>query len=383
MIYQALTRMINKIKRFSNSFYSVSINQEIEKDTNFDKNDLYKLICVVLYKNKDDERLNIIKNQFVEKIVKRNTVFLSKNNVNLSQINYNEKINAQLIYYINQLEDIIKSEELIKKERKSGNIYATEFCKAIINTKKVIQLSNIKFTPSLKNLADSMTDKTDRLLKINTIINQKMAYFFDKDKQICYIELKKMMVLDDVEEEIFSRYIDYFIAEIKFNLNNKKAILNYFNNKKNNNFLVSFTKLIMFYFFVEITDNSQQNKELNNKILEFILILIEENNFDKNSLFNLFKSIEYINFSNKEYNSVYCLEHFWIKKDKLINQVFGKQFFEKLSKQDIISFIKNYYAEYRKMPNQNAKLGLQQSFVNMIEKFDKNIMLEIAKDYKE
>lgn len=186
MIYQALTRMINKIKRFSNSFYSVSINQEIEKDTNFDKNDLYKLICVVLYKNKDDERLNIIKNQFVEKIVKRNTVFLSKNNVNLSQINYNEKINAQLIYYINQLEDIIKSEELIKKERKSGNIYATEFCKAIINTKKVIQLSNIKFTPSLKNLADSMTDKTDRLLKINTIINQKMAYFFDKDKQICY-----------------------------------------------------------------------------------------------------------------------------------------------------------------------------------------------------
>lgn len=383
MVYQALTRIINKIKRFSNSFYSVSINQEIEKDTNFDKNDLYKLICVVLYKNKDDERLNIIKNQFVEKIVKRNTVFLSKNNVNLSQINYNEKINAQLIYYINQLEDIIKSEELIKKERKSGNIYATEFCKAIINTKKVIQLSNIKFTPSLKNLADSMTDKTDRLLKINTIINQKMAYFFDKDKQICYIELKKMMVLDDVEEEIFSRYIDYFIAEIKFNLNNKKAILNYFNNKKNNNFLVSFTKLIMFYFFVEITDNSQQNKELNNKILEFILILIEENNFDKNSLFNLFKSIEYINFSNKEYNSVYCLEHFWIKKDKLINQVFGKQFFEKLSKQDIISFIKNYYAEYRKMPNQNAKLGLQQSFVNMIEKFDKNIMLEIAKDYKE
>lgn len=383
MIYQALTRMINKIKRFSNSFYSVSINQEIEKDTNFDKNDLYKLICVVLYKNKDDEKLNIIKNQFVEKIVKRNTVFLSKNNVNLSQINYNKKINAQLIYYINQLEDIIKSEELIKKERKSGNIYATEFCKAIINTKKVIQLSNIKFTPSLKNLADSMTDKTDRLLKINTIINQKMAYFFDKDKQICYIELKKMMVLDDVEEEIFSRYIDYFIAEIKFNLNNKKAILNYFNNKKNNNFLVSFTKLIMFYFFVEITDNSQQNKELNNKILEFILILIEENNFDKNSLFNLFKSIEYINFSNKEYNSVYCLEHFWIKKDKLINQVFGKQFFEKLSKQDIISFIKNYYAEYRKMPNQNAKLGLQQSFVNMIEKFDKNIMLEIAKDYKE
>lgn len=383
MVYQALTRIINKIKRFSNSFYSVSINQEIEKDTNFDKNDLYKLICVVLYKNKDDEKLNIIKNQFVEKIVKRNTVFLSKNNVNLSQINYNEKINAQLIYYINQLEDIIKSEELIKKERKSGNIYATEFCKAIINTKKVIQLSNIKFTPSLKNLADSMTDKTDRLLKINTIINQKMAYFFDKDKQICYIELKKMMVLDDVEEEIFSRYIDYFIAEIKFNLNNKKAILHYFNNKKNNNFLVSFTKLIMFYFFMEITDNSQQNKELNNKILEFILILIEENNFDKNSLFNLFKSIEYINFSNKEYNSVYCLEHFWIKKDKLINQVFGKQFFEKLSKQDIISFIKNYYAEYRKMPNQNAKLGLQQSFVNMIEKFDKKIMLEIAKDYKE
>jgi len=108
MVYQALTKIINKIKRFSNSFYSVSINQEIEKDTNFDKNDLYKLICVVLYKNKDDEKLNIIKNQFVEKIVKRNTVFLSKNNVNLSQINYNEKINAQLIYYINQLEDIIK-----------------------------------------------------------------------------------------------------------------------------------------------------------------------------------------------------------------------------------------------------------------------------------
>ena len=71
------------------------------------------------------------------------------------------------------------------------------------------------------------------------------------------------------------------------------------------------------------------------------------------------------------------------KKDKLVNHLFDKKFFNQLTKDEIISFIKNYYAEYRKMPNQQAKLGLQQSFVNIIRNFDKNIMLEIAKDYNE
>ena len=97
MVYQALIKIIDKIKNFGSSFNKSSINQETEKDINFDKNDLYKFICVVLYKNNQDEKLEIIKNQFIEKIVKRNTVFLSKNNVNLNQITYNEKINSQLI----------------------------------------------------------------------------------------------------------------------------------------------------------------------------------------------------------------------------------------------------------------------------------------------
>jgi len=382
MIYKLIIEIINKIKSIGDSLFTSHIDEDLEKDLDFDKNDLYKFICVVLYKMNDEDKLKKIQEQFVEKIIKRNTVFLSKNHINLNKINYNEKIASQLIYYVNQLENIIKSEALIKKERKEKNIYAIEFCKSIIETKKIIEISNIKSTPSLKNLADSMSDKTERLIKTNNIINQKISHFFDKNKPICMIELKKSIVFSELEEEVFLRYIDYFIAEIKFGLNNKKTILEYFNVKKGNGFLVNFTKLVMFYFFIEITNVQFKNeKEINRKLLDFILILKDEIKFNKLELFNLFKSLEYINFSSKEYNSAYCNEEFWVKKDELIKKIFDKTFFNSLSKDDIVNFIKNYYAEHRKMPTVEAKVGLQQSFVNILSNFNKEIMLEIAKDY--
>ena len=130
-----------------------------------------------------------------------------------------------------------------------------------------------------------------------------------------YYRVKKS---DDIKwngRRDFLRYIDYFIAEIKFNLNNKQKILDYFNVKKNGNFLSSFTKLVLFYFFIEITNvEFKSEKELNNKLLHFISILMDELHFNKLCLFNLFKSLEYINFSSKEYNSVYCIDDFWEKK---------------------------------------------------------------------
>lgn len=227
-----------------------------------------------------------------------------------------------------------------------------------------------------------MSDKTERLIKTNNTINQKISHFFDKNKPICMIELKKSIMFSELEEEVFLRYIDYFIAEIKFGLNNKKTIIEYFNMKKGNGFLVNFTKLVMFYFFIEITNVQFKNeKEINRKLLDFILILKDEIKFNKVELFNLFKSLEYINFSSKEYNSAYCNEDFWIKKDELIKKIFDKTFFYSLSKEDIINFIKNYYAEHRKMPTVEAKVGLQQSFVNILSNFNKEIMLDIAKDY--
>jgi hypothetical protein len=185
MIYKLIIEIINKIKSIGDSLFTSHIDEDLEKDLDFDKNDLYKFICVVLYKMNDEDKLKKIQEQFVEKIIKRNTVFLSKNHINLNKINYNEKIASQLIYYVNQLENIIKSEALIKKERKEKNIYAIEFCKSIIETKKIIEISNIKSTPSLKNLADSMSDKTERLIKTNNTINQKISHFFKNVVKIC------------------------------------------------------------------------------------------------------------------------------------------------------------------------------------------------------
>ena len=106
MIYKLIIEIINKIKSIGDSLFTSHIDEDLEKDLDFDKNDLYKFICVVLYKMNDEDKTL----QLILEYVKQNNKIL-RANYSLLQEN-----NALLKYIKNEIDREFSTENLLKVE---------------------------------------------------------------------------------------------------------------------------------------------------------------------------------------------------------------------------------------------------------------------------
>jgi hypothetical protein len=370
---------------------------DYEKKTAFQEEDLIKLICVFLYKNHKNSKFEKLKSSFIAKYERSKKIECLKNSYLMhTEIVLGDKIDFYITKYIDILDSSLEDDiSTLKDAYKNQDKDAIRFCELILKFKSNVESNNDNYLDkiSLISLFDSFSDKTVRLEKLMTVINHVIDKNHNDDTFTTYSEIRIEIPLSNDTITGLNRYIGYLYQEIDKRLLNSEGFVNYFAFKENSReenkinkskeFFPNYYNLILFYFITGLIEcHNADFEKMRVSLLELINILRDKIKISNEGMMTNFRNLEWIKFKEKkETDKPYYSSSYWKLKENICENIFGIHFFSNLSKDNIGSFIKNYYIEHDKMKNNSAKSDLQNYFLKITKMLNKEQLILLSKEY--